>query len=152
MAAQVIRDVDGFPLYVAWALPGASIADPEWRIAKAINSGSDTVGFLWADGDDELDNILASAPSLTYLPADFTLDPVVEIVPTGTRPGTAFQVQAPFNGRPVPLSRHNHDLLLGGVVMAQGSGINEYTFTGADILVGGAGIFVGDFFVCRVRL
>lgn len=60
-----LDQADAATLYVGEALPGASPADPVWRIRKLLTTGAETA-ILYANGDSAFTNIWDNRASFTY--------------------------------------------------------------------------------------
>lgn len=53
--------------YYGEAMPGSATSAAVWRIKKlTYDSSNNLLSILWADGDDQMDNIWDNYASLTY--------------------------------------------------------------------------------------
>lgn len=62
---QLLDEVSADLMYIGEADPGADMGDPVWKIKKVETSGSETT-ILWADGNENFDNIWDNRAILTY--------------------------------------------------------------------------------------
>lgn len=60
-----IDDVGGTVLYIGEASPGTATSAASWRIKRITFTGDDA-STVWADGDENFDNIWDNRASLTY--------------------------------------------------------------------------------------
>lgn len=60
-----IDDSDATAIYVGDAIPSSVTSSAVWRIQKIATSGA-TTSVLFADGDDEFDNVWDNRASLSY--------------------------------------------------------------------------------------
>ena len=56
----------GLPEFIAIALPGAATSAATWQIRKLIYTGTNATAVLWADGNNNFDNIWDDYASLSY--------------------------------------------------------------------------------------
>ena len=139
----------GLPSYWAWALPGALTSQAVWRIVKWTWSG--TAGtLLWADGNNNLDNVYDNRASLSYVAnAALSLEFAshLDLVPAGI-PGSSFNVGFTIPDDAVawlnssPMQR---------VPAAPGPQGNQSSVSGA-VLQTGVSIGAADWFFLRVPL
>jgi hypothetical protein len=61
----LIDEASGTITYVGDANPGIATATAEWRIQK-INTSSNPITVLWADGNTSFDNVWDNRASLSY--------------------------------------------------------------------------------------
>lgn len=64
--AKTLLDVVGLITYVGKSKPGSNMGDPVWQIKKIDESSDPEMITLWADGNDDFDNIWDDRTSLTY--------------------------------------------------------------------------------------
>ena len=60
-----IDEIDANTIYIGRAEEGTLSADPYWQIKKISIVGTVT-SILWADGDDNFDNVWNNRASLSY--------------------------------------------------------------------------------------
>lgn len=56
----------GLPEYIAIAVPGAATSAAVWQIRKLVYSGTNATSEIWADGNNNCDNIWDNHASLSY--------------------------------------------------------------------------------------
>ncbi len=112
--------------YLGAALPDAAETALAWRIVRLTFAGDVLSATEWADGDDNLDNRWDLRATLTYVAnskLSFVMFGILDIVPAGTRPGTAFTCGADVGAL-------KHEVSLFGIAqrrLSSGSpGANEY--------------------------
>lgn len=65
-AIQIEYDVSNNPIFVGWALPGADILTPVWRIAKITYVGTNPTVVRWPNGTNQYLFVWNDRASLTY--------------------------------------------------------------------------------------
>lgn len=58
-------DGQGKRQYIGYALPGTSEDSPAWAISKTIKENN-VIKTLWADGDNEFDNVWSQRDELIF--------------------------------------------------------------------------------------
>lgn len=61
-----LDQVDSTTTYVGEAPIGSLDTEPRWRVRKLLTSGS-VLSILWADGNQQFDNVWDNRASLTYI-------------------------------------------------------------------------------------
>jgi len=61
-----IDEADGSTTYLGYATIGSNETAPVWRIKKIIE-GTSITSLLWADGDDDFNNVWSNRAAGTYV-------------------------------------------------------------------------------------
>lgn len=146
----------GLPSYWGVARPGSSSSSPVWRIIKWLWSGNTGAGFLWADGNGNLDNVWNDRTALSY-----SASPLLALEPGA--PGSGWAGFFAEDIEPaLPGSSFNLGFTLPEgttpwrdttpmVRVVTPTGSNEFALSGSTVIVG-ATVQLGSKFVVRVPL